>query len=135
MTTTTGWPNGSRLSPPEFSKRAQPSDIKRARDFIHLHFADEFSLGAVARVAGISPGHLSEKFKQVTGMNFVHYVGQFRVQEACVRLEQSRRTISEIAFEVGFQSLSQFNRVFKKQRGQSPTAYRRMIRGRTSNGS
>jgi len=81
-------------------------------------------LSSVAKAAGISPGHLSEKFRQITGVNFVDYVGRLRVEQACARLGNGDARISEIAFDVGFQSLSQFNRVFKKVSGKSPTEYR-----------
>ena len=103
---------------------AEPVDIWRARNFIHQHFADQLSLGSVAKAAGISPGHLSEKFRQITGLNFVDYVGRIRIEQACARLANGDHRISEIAFDVGFQSLSQFNRVFKKVSGKSPTEYR-----------
>jgi AraC-like DNA-binding protein len=109
---------------------AEPVDIWRARNFIHEHFADQLSLASVARVAGISPGHLSEKFRRITGVNFVNYVGRIRVEQACVQLGNGDARISEIAFDVGFQSLSQFNRIFKKVSGKSPTEYRATLRAR-----
>ena len=53
--------------------RAEPVDIWRARNFIHEHSDGELSLTQVAKAVNISPNHLSEKFKQVTGINFVEY--------------------------------------------------------------
>ena len=103
---------------------AEPVDIRKARQFIHQNYTDQVSLPNAARAANISAGHLSEKFKQVTGLNFVQYVGRLRFERACERLRDTSAPISEIAFEVGFQSLSQFNRVFKKFSGKSPTQYR-----------
>ncbi len=70
------------------------------------------------------PTHLSEKFKQVTGVKFVDYVARTRFEKARKLLEDVDLRVSEIAFAVGFQSLSQFNRVFKKLSGKSPTEYR-----------
>jgi methylphosphotriester-DNA--protein-cysteine methyltransferase len=64
------------------------------------------------------------KFKQVTGVNFVDCVARTRFEKACDLLQNPDLRISEIAFAVGFQSLSQFNRVFKKLSGKSPGAYR-----------
>jgi AraC-like DNA-binding protein len=78
----------------------------------------------VAKLVNISAGHLSEKFKQVTGIKFVDYVARARFKKACRLLQDVDIRISEIAFGVGFQSLSQFNRVFNKLSGKSPTAYR-----------
>ena len=107
---------------------AEPADILRARNFIQESFADPVSLPNVAKAAGLSAGHLSEKFKNVTGSKFVDYVARLRFEKACEYLAKGDRRISEIAFAVGFQSLSQFNRIFKKLSGKSPTAYRRMFR-------
>jgi AraC-like DNA-binding protein len=67
---------------------------------------------------------LSEKFKHVTGINFVDYVARTRFDKARELLADGDLRVSEIAFEVGFQSLSQFNRVFKKLSGKSPTEFR-----------
>src|SRR5690242_2485935 len=99
---------------------AEPSDIRRARQFIQQNYADVMSLTNTARVAGLSRGHFSEKFKRITGMNFVEYVERVRFEHACRRLYGSNERVSEIAFESGFQSLSQFNRVFKKFTGKTP---------------
>jgi AraC-like DNA-binding protein len=72
----------------------------------------------------MNANHLSENFKQVTGLNFVEYVARARFNSACDLLRNANLRISEIAFAVGFQSLSQFNRVFKRLSGKSPTQYR-----------
>jgi AraC-like DNA-binding protein len=104
--------------------RAEPVQIWKARNFINEHSGDELSLIKVAKAASINANHLSEKFKQVTGVNFVNYVARTRFEKACTLLHDVELRISEIAFAVGFQSLSQFNRVFKKLSGKSPSAYR-----------
>ena len=91
---------------------------------IEQHADEEISLTKVAKEVNVSPSHLSEKFKQVTGVKFVDYVARTRFDKACKLLADGDSRISEIAFEVGFQSLSQFNRVFKRLSGKSPTAYR-----------
>ena len=109
---------------PASSHRAEPVEIWKARKFIEEHSDEELSLKKVAKAVSISSNHLSEKFKQVTGMNFVDYVARARFETARDLLLNSNRRISEIAFAAGFQSLSQFNRVFKKLSGKSPTAYR-----------
>jgi transcriptional regulator GlxA family with amidase domain len=109
---------------PAPSHRAEPVEIWKARKFIEQHSGDELSLRKVAKAVNISANHLSEKFKQVTGVNFVDYVARDRFEKARDLLLNSNRRVSEIAFATGFQSLSQFNRVFKNLSGKSPTAYR-----------
>jgi AraC-like DNA-binding protein len=106
------------------SCRAEPVEIWKARKFIEQHLDEELSLSKVAKAVNISANHLSEKFKQVTGVNFVGYVARARFEIALDFLLHSNRRISEIAFAAGFQSLSQFNRVFKKLSGKSPTEHR-----------
>ena len=98
--------------------------ITRARSFIVEHADEEMSLVAVAHVANMSATYFSQKFKEMTGINFVDYVTRTRVEKACHLLLDPNRRVCEVAFEVGFQSLSQFNRAFKKVAGQSPREYR-----------
>ena len=103
---------------------AQPARIWKARQFIEHHCVEELSLGKVARATNTSPNYFSEKFKEATGMNFVNYVAQTRFEKAAALLGNADLRISEIAFACGFQSLSQFNRVFKRLAGKSPTEFR-----------
>jgi AraC-like DNA-binding protein len=109
---------------PSSSRCVESGDIFCARRYINENFADELSLPALAKIANVSPNHLSEKFRQVTGINFVAYIARTRFEKACALLRDPHLRVSEIAFAVGFQSLSQFNRVFKKFSGKSPTEYR-----------
>ena len=106
------------------ASRAEPVQIWKARNFIREHSAEELSLTKVAKAVNISANHFSEKFKQVTGANFVDYVARIRFEKARELLHDTNLRISEIAFAVGFQSLSQFNRVFKRLARKAPTAYR-----------
>lgn len=99
-------------------------EIWKARKFIEAHSGEELSLTKVAKAVNISANYLSEKFKQVTGTNFVEYVARTRFKNTCDLLRNPNLRISEIAFAVGFQSLSQFNRVFKRFAGKSPSEYR-----------
>jgi AraC-like DNA-binding protein len=104
--------------------RAEPVEIWKTRKFIEEHSGEELSLRRVAKAVHIHPNYLSERFKQVTGMNFVEYVACIRFEKACKLLHDGGLRISDIAFAAGFQSLSQFNRVFKKLCGKSPTQFR-----------
>ena len=113
----------SQHCPNGFS-RAEPVQIWKARCYIQEHLEEDLSLTMVANFVHISPNHLSEKFKEVTGVKFVDYIARRRFARACLLLQNQDLRISEIAFEVGFQSLSQFNRVFRRFSGKSPTTYR-----------
>src|SRR6266702_2958156 len=109
--------------------RAEPVGVWKARKYIEEHADEELSLTKVAKVVNMNANYLSEKFKQVTGTNFVEYVARTRFANACDLLRKSNLRISEIAFAAGFQSLSQFNRVFKRFSGKSPTQYRTVAVG------
>jgi AraC-like DNA-binding protein len=104
--------------------RAEPVEIWKTRKFIEERSGEELSLRTVAKAVNIHPNYLSEKFKHVTGMNFVEYVARTRFEKACRLLRDGDLRISDIAFSAGFQSLSQFNRVFKRLSGKSPTQFR-----------
>jgi AraC-like DNA-binding protein len=104
--------------------RVEPAQIWKARKFIEEHSAEELSLTKVAAFSNISANHLSEKFKEVTGVNFVDYIARIRYERARGLLHDPNLRVSEIAFAVGFQSLSQFNRVFKRLSDKSPSEYR-----------
>jgi AraC-like DNA-binding protein len=106
------------------SNQAEPVQIWKARKFIHDHSGSKLSLKRVAQSVNISANHFSERFKQVTGINFVDYVARARFEKALHLLQNPSLRVSEIAFAVGFQSISQFNRVFRRLSGKSPTEFR-----------
>jgi AraC-like DNA-binding protein/ligand-binding sensor protein len=105
----------------------EPSAIARARTFIAEHAQDDLSLAAVAQAVNMSASYFSEKFKEITGLNFVTYVARTRIEKARNLLHNPNLRISEIAFDVGFQSLSQFNRAFKQVTGKAPGEYRQSL--------
>lgn len=119
-TTTIPPPNSGAQTP----HRAEPAKIWKARSYIEEHLDEVLSLTRVASFVEISANHLSEKFKEITGVKFVDYIARRRFVKTCQLLPNRQLRISEIAFEVGFQSLSQFNRVFKRLSGLSPTDFR-----------
>ncbi len=98
--------------------------VARAREYIATHKTEALSLAAVARVAGASVFHFCKTFHKSTGLNFTDYVARARVEDARKSLLNPNRRISEIAYDVGFQSLTQFNRTFRRIFGQSPSEYR-----------
>ncbi len=102
----------------------EPIAIKRAKEFIQAHHTEDISLGVVAKAVNTSTFYFCKMFKKVTGLNFTDYVSRVRVEKAKNLLLNPNLRISEIAYEVGFQSLTHFNRVFKRVVGQSPTEYR-----------
>jgi AraC-like DNA-binding protein len=107
-----------------YPNRAEPVAIWKARKYIEEHSGEELSLTKVAKLVNMNANYLSENFKQVTGINFVEYVARTRFANAGNLLRNPNLSISEIAFAAGFQSLSQFNRVFRRFSDKSPTQFR-----------
>ncbi|MEW6155871.1 MAG: helix-turn-helix domain-containing protein [Verrucomicrobiota bacterium] len=103
---------------------AEPPVITKAKAFIQEHQAEDLSLGQVAKAVNTSTFYFCKMFKKITGLNFTDYLSRIRIEKAKNLLLNRNLRISEIAFEVGFQSLTHFNRVFKRIVGQSPTEYR-----------
>jgi AraC-like DNA-binding protein len=105
-------------------ENSEPPVIARAKQFINEHQSEDLSLGQVAKAVNTSTFYFCKMFKKVTGINFTNYLSRVRIEKAKNLLLNPNLRISEIAYEVGFQSLTHFNRVFKKIIGQSPTQYR-----------
>ena len=108
-------------------ENSEPPVIAKARAFIAEHQTEELSLGQVAKAVNMSRYYFCKIFKKVAGINFTDYVARVRIEKSKNLLLNPNLRISEIAFEVGFQSLTHFNRVFKKILGQSPTDYRAQL--------
>ncbi|WP_433749404.1 helix-turn-helix domain-containing protein [Paenibacillus amylolyticus] len=93
--------------------------------YIHGHYQQDLSLDEVSRRFYVSAHHLSRQFNKVTGFTFTEYVQMTRIRNAQQMLLNSSEKITDIAAQCGFTSFSQFNRIFNKQNGMSPSAYRR----------
>ena len=104
---------------------SEPAAIARARKYIHANLDQPLPLGLVARQAGLSESHFCRLFKDSAGLTLTDYVNRCRIDWAKRELLKPEARISEIAFLIGYQSLSQFNRSFARIVGLSPTLYRR----------
>ena len=106
---------------------AEPPAITKARQYIEENHAEDISLGQVASAVHTSTFYFCKLFKRSTGVNFTEYVSRIRTEKAKNLLLNHNLRISEIAYAVGFQSLTHFNRIFKKVTGQSPSEYRAQL--------
>jgi AraC-like DNA-binding protein len=108
-------------------EKAESPMIARARTYIADHQSEELSLKEVARAVNTSAFYFCKMFKQAIGLTFTDYLARVRVEKVKNLLLNPHKRVSEAAFEAGFQSLSQFNRVFKKIEGLSPSDYREQL--------
>ena len=106
--------------------------VARARQYISEHHGEELSLGQVAQAAHMSRFYFCKIFKEGTGLTFVEYLARVRVEAVKQLLLNPHKRMSESAYEAGFQSLSQFNRIFRRFVGEPPTLYRDRIHGPAS---
>ena len=104
-----------------------PPMIARAKAYIEEHQAENLRLKEVAAAVNTSSFYFCKMFKKATGLNFTDYVSRIRIEKAKNLALNPNLRISEIAFEVGFQSLTHFNRVFKRVTGLSPTEFRAQL--------
>lgn len=100
--------------------------MAKAMDYIDENLDERIHLEEIASEVNISPFHFCRKFKESTGMTLTNFVAHRRIELVKEALLETDRSITDIAFDVGFQSLSQFNRSFQKIVGKSPTAFRRL---------
>ena len=102
----------------------EPLCVRLAKEFIQKQSEGPLTVADVARQAALHPDHLEKVFRNATGMTLTEYIARVRVEDVKERLPEGSCRVSEAAFAAGFQSLSQFNRDFKKYAGLSPTRYR-----------
>ncbi len=115
------------------AQQAEPPMVTRAKVFINEHQDEELSLRQVAGAVNTSAFYFCKMFKQATGLTFTDYLARVRIEKVKNLLINPHKRISEAAYEAGFQSLSQFNRVFRKIVGEAPTTWREKLQRR--NGS
>ena len=108
---------------------AESPAVAKARVFIAEHQGEELSLAQVAGAVNMSAFYFCKTFKKSTGMTFTEYLARVRVEKVKNLLLNPHKRVSEAAYEAGFQSLSQFNRVFRRIAGESPSIYRERIHG------
>jgi AraC-like DNA-binding protein/ligand-binding sensor protein len=106
------------------SENTERPSITRAREIIDARHTEDLSLGEVAQAVHMSTFYFCKQFKKATGLSFTEYLSRVRIEKAKTQLLKPHARVSEVAYEVGFQSLTHFNRVFKKLNGSSPTNYR-----------
>lgn len=105
-------------------QKAYTNKFNTVIEYIDTHYMDDLCLDDVAAAADFSKFHFSRLFKQYTGFTFCDYIRHRKIRAAEELLSQSELTITEVAMQSGFVSLSTFNRVFRQFKHCSPTEYR-----------
>ena len=100
--------------------------------FANVH---DLRMATAANMVGMNELTFSRHFKRMTGANFVDCVRKIRIAKACTLLENGGLGITDICFECGFQNISNFNRMFRREKGMTPREYRAQVRTRGAAGA
>ena len=101
-------------------------DLSGVVEYINNHFTKDIKLEDLAKILGLSISQLNRKFKSTLGETPIQYLLKVRINKASDRLVQSNDTVSEIAYDCGFNNRTYFNKQFKKYTGQTPSDYRKL---------
>jgi len=115
------------LASSTFAKVAVSSESRRVlkvKDYISKHINDDLRLEQLANLVGMTPSAFSRFFKLRTGKNLSEYIVDIRLGHAARRLVDTTDGVSEICWSCGFNNLSNFNRLFRKHKGCTPTEFR-----------
>jgi len=99
--------------------------VRKAMAFIHEHFADSISRRDIAQHVSIAEDYLTYCFRQELGTTPIKYLQRYRVNRARQLLKENEKSITEIALLVGFSDSGYFSRIFHRETGMSPEAFRR----------
>jgi AraC-like DNA-binding protein len=99
--------------------------VRQAMAYLHSHFAESISRRELAQHVGITEDHLTFCFRQELGTTPVEYLQRYRIHQAKQLLKASGHTVTEIALSVGFSDSGYFSRIFRREVGVSPEAFRK----------
>jgi len=118
--------SGEVTSSLENNQKAQKNDvIKKVISYIDENLAEKITLSDLANCANMSEKYFCSFFKKGAGCSPIEYINRVRVERACELMVRHNMSVTDAAFETGFESLSYFIRRFKKQMGLSPSEYKK----------
>jgi AraC-like DNA-binding protein len=109
------------------AKKPRLPEIGQVINYISTQYAQDLDIDALASVANLSRASLQRKFAAVTGQSPMQYLHRMRLNFAALMLRNEARSVSEIAMDVGYNSLSSFNRLFVRAYGMSPSQWRKQF--------
>lgn len=109
------------------NQNSQLQKIKKASDHLHAHFADKISMSELATLSGMGESSFFHHFKIITGFSPLQYQKSLRLNHAKELILKGDLSISQIAYNTGYESMSQFSREYKRQFGVSPSDEHRFL--------
>ncbi|MGB8001412.1 MAG: response regulator [Anaerobacillus sp.] len=98
--------------------------LEQVKKYIRAHFHEQLTLEEAAEYVALSPYYVSKLFKEKSGMTFIDYVTEVRIEAAKREMLDPSKSLKEICFTVGYKDPNYFSRVFKRKAGLSPSQYR-----------
>ena len=117
------------LQPADPSNRISSSYVDRSIHYMKQQISVNLTIEHLAEHVHLSRSHYLSVFKRVTGISPMHYFMRLKIQQACQYLDLTDWPIKEISIKVGFQDALYFSRTFHKIMGQSPSSYRKIVKG------
>jgi transcriptional regulator GlxA family with amidase domain len=105
-------------------KEHEDEPIRKAQEFIEEHYQDRISVDQLTGLLALSRRNFERRFKKATSNTVIEYIQRVKVEAAKKGLETSRKSVSELMYEVGYTDVKAFRTVFKKVTGLSPIEYR-----------
>ncbi len=98
--------------------------LRRILEYLNAHYRENMTRRDIAKAAGYNESYVSHLFSQSMGTTLPEYIHSLQVDDACYMLKTTDVPVAQIASELGFVSIRNFNRVFQNRTGMSPTQYR-----------
>ncbi|MGV3557016.1 helix-turn-helix domain-containing protein [Larkinella arboricola] len=114
-----------------YTNTVKPSETDRMQqvhNYVLGHFHDDISLDTVADLAGMTPPAFCRYFKARANKTFSEFVSEIRIGHSCKLLMEGKLSVTQVSYESGYRTLSNFNRQFKGITGQTPSEYVRTVR-------
>ncbi len=97
------------------------------KEYIDVHYREELKHQDLANLVYLTPDYMGKLFKGQEGISLKNYINKVRIEKAMMELEATEKTITEVAFSVGYENVSYFSTLFKKELGMTPNAYRQSV--------
>jgi transcriptional regulator GlxA family with amidase domain len=114
----------------EFQKQHKDMQILRAQTFVEKNFTQPVTMDDLAARVGMSVRNFKRRFRSATGDSPLTYVQRFRVEAAKRLFENTYKSISEVCYQVGYEDIAFFRRIFKRYVGIAPHEYRKRLQPR-----
>ncbi|MGJ7909995.1 AraC family transcriptional regulator [Neobacillus sp. LXY-1] len=109
----------------EQSEMVKSQRMKQMLNWIHLHYAEKILLEDIAKAGHLSRSECCRYFKRILKKTPLHYVTDYRIQKSLLLLQQPESNVTDVAYQVGFNSTSYFIETFRKSMSMTPLAYKK----------